>query len=79
MPGTPVQTCGPAAVRTSDQPRLADVITRHGLRTREADVKTVAVLNSNWWGKREGKKTRHPKKKSNRLVVRGRKRGKATQ
>ena len=24
------------------------------LRTREADVKTVAVLNSNWWGKREG-------------------------
>jgi peptide/nickel transport system substrate-binding protein len=24
------------------------------LRTREADVKTIAVLNSNWWGKREG-------------------------
>jgi peptide/nickel transport system substrate-binding protein len=24
------------------------------LKTREADVKTVAVLNSNWWGKREG-------------------------
>jgi peptide/nickel transport system substrate-binding protein len=24
------------------------------LRSREADVKTVAVLNSNWWGKREG-------------------------
>jgi peptide/nickel transport system substrate-binding protein len=24
------------------------------LRTREADVKTVAVLNSNWWGKLEG-------------------------
>jgi peptide/nickel transport system substrate-binding protein len=24
------------------------------LRTREADVKTVAVLNSNWWGKIEG-------------------------
>ncbi len=27
------------------------------LRTREADVKTVAVLNSNWWGKREGNVT----------------------
>ena len=24
------------------------------LRTRDADVKTVAVLNSNWWGKLEG-------------------------
>ena len=24
------------------------------LRSREADVKTVAVRNSNWWGKREG-------------------------
>jgi peptide/nickel transport system substrate-binding protein len=24
------------------------------LKTREADVKTVAVLNSNWWGKLEG-------------------------
>jgi peptide/nickel transport system substrate-binding protein len=24
------------------------------LKSREADVKTVAVLNSNWWGKREG-------------------------
>ncbi|MEO5692827.1 MAG: ABC transporter substrate-binding protein, partial [Usitatibacter sp.] len=24
------------------------------LKTREADVKTVAVLNSNWWGKVEG-------------------------
>jgi peptide/nickel transport system substrate-binding protein len=24
------------------------------LRTREADVKTVAVLNSNWWGKMDG-------------------------
>src|SRR5258708_26596165 len=24
------------------------------LRSREADVKTVAVANSNWWGKREG-------------------------
>ncbi len=30
------------------------------------------------WGKREGIKTRAPKKKSNRLIVRGRKRGKAT-
>jgi peptide/nickel transport system substrate-binding protein len=27
------------------------------LQTREADVKTVAVLNSNWWGKREGNVT----------------------
>ncbi len=27
------------------------------LRTREADVKTVAVLNSNWWGKRGGNVT----------------------
>ena len=24
------------------------------LKSREADVKTVAVLNSNWWGKRDG-------------------------
>jgi peptide/nickel transport system substrate-binding protein len=24
------------------------------LKSRDADVKTVAVLNSNWWGKREG-------------------------
>jgi len=31
------------------------------------------------WGKAEGKKTRHHKKASDRLVVRGRKRGKATQ
>jgi large subunit ribosomal protein L2 len=31
------------------------------------------------WGKVEGKKTRHKKKPSTRLVVRGRKRGKATQ
>jgi large subunit ribosomal protein L2 len=31
------------------------------------------------WGKREGKKTRHPKKASTKLIVRGRKRGKATQ
>lgn len=30
------------------------------------------------WGKREGIKTRHPKKNSNRLIIRGRKRGKAT-
>ena len=30
------------------------------------------------WGKAEGKKTRNPKKESNRLIVRGRKRGKAT-
>jgi peptide/nickel transport system substrate-binding protein len=27
------------------------------LRSREADVKTVLVLNSNWWGKREGNVT----------------------
>jgi large subunit ribosomal protein L2 len=31
------------------------------------------------WGKVEGKKTRHKKKGSSRLIVRGRKRGKATQ
>lgn len=31
------------------------------------------------WGKAEGKKTRKRKKNSNRLIVRGRKRGKATQ
>jgi large subunit ribosomal protein L2 len=31
------------------------------------------------WGKPEGKKTRHKKKASTRLIVRGRKRGKATQ
>jgi len=30
------------------------------------------------WGKREGKKTRKRKKQSNKLIVRGRKRGKAT-
>jgi len=30
------------------------------------------------WGKPEGVKTRHPKKASNRLIIRGRKRGKAT-
>ncbi len=30
------------------------------------------------WGKREGKKTRKRKKKSNKYIVRGRKRGKAT-
>ena len=30
------------------------------------------------WGKREGKKTRHPKKASTQHIVRGRKRGKAT-
>lgn len=30
------------------------------------------------WGKREGKKTRKRKKKSNKLIVRGRKRGKST-
>ena len=30
------------------------------------------------WGKREGKKTRNPKKKSNKYIVRGRKRGKST-
>src|SRR5213596_1650503 len=31
------------------------------------------------WGKVEGKKTRHKKKRSTKLIVRGRKRGKATQ
>jgi large subunit ribosomal protein L2 len=31
------------------------------------------------WGKREGRKTRKPKKASTKLIVRGRKRGKATQ
>jgi large subunit ribosomal protein L2 len=31
------------------------------------------------WGKPEGRKTRHPKKASNQHIVRGRKRGKATQ
>jgi len=31
------------------------------------------------WGKPEGRKTRHPKKQSNQYIVRGRKRGKATQ
>jgi len=31
------------------------------------------------WGKVEGKKTRHRKKPSTKLIVRGRKRGKATQ
>ncbi len=31
------------------------------------------------WGKREGKKTRNKKKQSNKYIVRGRKRGKATQ
>jgi large subunit ribosomal protein L2 len=31
------------------------------------------------WGKGEGKKTRHKKKASTKLIVRGRKRGKATQ
>jgi large subunit ribosomal protein L2 len=31
------------------------------------------------WGKPEGKKTRHPKKGSKQYIVRGRKRGKATQ
>jgi large subunit ribosomal protein L2 len=31
------------------------------------------------WGKKEGVKTRHSKKASTRLIVRGRKRGKATQ
>jgi len=30
------------------------------------------------WGKPEGRKTRHRKKQSNKLIVRGRKRGKAT-
>jgi len=34
---------------------------------------------TNPWGKPEGRKTRHPKKASNQYVVRGRKRGKATQ
>src|SRR5436309_3070182 len=34
---------------------------------------------TNPWGKVEGKKTRHKKKKSSKLIVRGRKRGKATQ
>jgi large subunit ribosomal protein L2 len=31
------------------------------------------------WGNKEGVKTRHPKKASQRMIVRGRKRGKATQ
>ena len=31
------------------------------------------------WGKREGKKTRNKRKQSNKYIVRGRKRGKATQ
>ncbi len=31
------------------------------------------------WGKREGKKTRDKKKQSNKYIIRGRKRGKATQ
>ncbi len=31
------------------------------------------------WGKPEGVKTRHKKKQSNKLIIRGRKRGKATQ
>ena len=34
---------------------------------------------TNPWGKAEGKKTRHKKKASTKLIVRGRKRGKATQ
>ena len=34
---------------------------------------------TNPWGKVEGKKTRHPKKGSTKHIVRGRKRGKATQ
>src|SRR5437764_1164028 len=34
---------------------------------------------TNPWGKVEGKKTRHKKKPSTKLIVRGRKRGKATQ
>jgi large subunit ribosomal protein L2 len=34
---------------------------------------------TNPWGKAEGKKTRHKKKRSTKLIVRGRKRGKATQ
>jgi len=33
---------------------------------------------TNPWGKVEGKKTRHKKKHSTKLIVRGRKRGKAT-
>jgi large subunit ribosomal protein L2 len=31
------------------------------------------------WGKKEGVKTRNKKKPSQRLIIRGRKRGKATQ
>jgi large subunit ribosomal protein L2 len=31
------------------------------------------------WGKKEGVKTRHPKKASQKMIVRGRRRGKATQ
>jgi len=34
---------------------------------------------TNPWGKVEGKKTRHKKKHSTKLIVRGRKRGRATQ
>src|SRR2546426_455187 len=34
---------------------------------------------TNPWGKVEGKKTRHKKKRSTKLIVRGRKRGRATQ
>src|SRR2546428_124586 len=34
---------------------------------------------ANPWGKPEGRKTRHKKKPSTKLIVRGRKRGKATQ
>src|SRR2546428_301263 len=34
---------------------------------------------TNPWGKPEGRKTRHKKKPSTKLIVRGRKRGKATQ
>ena len=34
---------------------------------------------TNPWGKPEGRKTRHKKKASTKLIVRGRKRGKATQ
>jgi len=34
---------------------------------------------TNPWGKVEGRKTRHKKKKSTKLIVRGRKRGRATQ
>ena len=33
---------------------------------------------TNPWGKVEGKKTRHKKKASTKLIVRGRKRGRAT-